>query len=139
MGELLEALGESHVDYEVPKEKIGYEMWMWGHITGLFWQVIKFRWKREFLHVHNDEHKVSTEIAKNQLEKLRDLWNSKLEVQCENPQAQNHSNKVRIIKDINWSRELSVSLNVQELLSFHANHIKHEGATFQISEECFLN
>lgn len=47
--------------------------------------------------------------------------------------------KVWISKDCNWSRELSISLKVRLLHSFHAIHFKHNGVRIQTSNQCFPN
>lgn len=60
-----------------------------------------------------------------------------MEVQWVKLQTQDHSNKLQISKNFKRSRYLSISSNVWELHSFHTNHIKHNGTTFQISEKCF--
>ena len=66
---------------------------------------------------------------------LRELWKSKIEVQHVNPQTRDQLNKEWINKNFNLSRDLSVSLNVWELRSFHINHIKNGSTKFQMSEE----
>ena len=73
---------------------------------------------------------------KNQTEDLKEFWNSKMEVKCIKPQAQDQSNNVQINKNCNWSRDLSLSSNVR---LFHSFYIKHGSTRFHVSKECFPN
>ena len=53
------------------------------------------------------------------------------------PQALDESKSGPLKEANNWSSELSMSSNVLQFRSLHRHHIKHNGAKFQILDECF--
>ena len=80
------------------------------------------------LYAHDDEHK----DPKYYKAKLRELWNSKTEVQWLKPKTTQTRCKLKRISTDQW---ISPYSEVREFRSFHTSHIKQDGTKFQTATE----
>ena len=72
----------------------------------------------------------------NTMREQRNKGSESLEV---SPQALDQSKREPLKEAINWSLDLSMSSKVRQFRSLQIHHIRHNGAKFQMLEECFPN